>query len=256
MPSALLLGPNDRLSGATGPGADASQATGIQSAPAAVAFTGRDDGDFGPGAGPGGPGSDLEARQRAVVDRTWKTVRQVHGRRAVVVGATTVLQGVEADALVTASPEVALAVKTADCASVAFASADGIIAVAHAGWRGLVEGILAETVAAMRGLGATDIVAGLGPCIGPECYEFAAPDLDAVAARLGDGIRAATSAGRPALDLRAAVRGGLEALGVALLFDAAECTACGGDRWFSHRARGEAQRQAAVVWRTDGGASA
>ena len=221
-----------------------------------MAFTGRDDGDFGPGAGPGGPGSDLEARQRAVVDRPWKTVRQVHGRRAVVVGATTVLAGVEADALVTASPEVALAVKTADCAPVALASAEGVIAVAHAGWRGLVEGVLAETVAAMRGLGATDIVAGLGPCIGPECYEFAAPDLDAVSARLGDRIRATTSAGRPALDLRAAVRGSLEALGVALVLDASECTACGDARWFSHRARGDAQRQAAVVWRTDSGAAA
>lgn len=218
----------------------------------AVSFTRRDDGDFGPGAGPGGAGSALEARQRAVVDRPWVTVRQVHGRRAVVVEeGVTDLDDTEADALVTRSREVALAVKTADCAPVALTSAEGVVAVAHAGWRGLAEGVVAETVEAMRALGATDIQAAVGPCIGPECYEFREADLDVVAARLGDKVRATTDAGRPALDLRAAVRTALDALGVRVAFEAGFCTACDGSgtRWFSHRARGEAQRQATVVWR-------
>lgn len=218
-----------------------------------VSFTGRDDGDFGSGAGPGGAGSPLEARQRAVVDRPWVTVRQVHGCRAVVVDdGVTDLDGTEADALVTTSRQVALAVKTADCAPVAFTSAEGVVAVAHAGWRGLTDGVLDETVAAMRALGATDLQAAVGPCIGPECYEFRDADLDMVAARLGDQVRSSTNAGRPALDLRAAVRAGLEALGVRLAFEAGACTACDGSgtRWFSHRARGDAQRQATAVWRT------
>lgn len=218
-----------------------------------VFFTGRDDGDFGPGAGPGGAGSPLQERQRTVVDRPWVTVRQVHGRRAVVVeDGVTDLGDTEADALVTTSRDVALAVKTADCAPVAFASTGGVVAVAHAGWRGLTDGVLAETVEAMRGLGATEIEAAVGPCIGPECYEFDDADLDVVAARLGDEVRATTGAGRPALDVRAAVRGALQALRVGLVFESSSCTACDGSgpRWFSHRARGEAQRQATVVWRT------
>ncbi|MBW3558021.1 MAG: polyphenol oxidase family protein, partial [Actinobacteria bacterium] len=222
------------------------------SGPAAVAFCGRDEGDFGPGAGPGGAGSVLEARQRAVVDRPWKTVRQVHGRRVLTVddGAAD-LEGEEADALVTASADVALAVKTADCAPVALASAEGVVAVAHAGWRGVAEGVLAETVRTMRDLGATDIEAAVGPCIGPECYEFSTADLDAVAARLGQAVRATTGAGRPALDLPAAVRAALDGLGVRLVHEAGVCTACDGSgtRWFSHRARAETQRQATVVWR-------
>lgn len=243
MPSALAV--------AFGATAD-TRATGF-GPPAAVAFTGRADGDFGPGAGAGGDGSALLARQRAVVDRPWRTVRQVHGRRAVTVpGPLAQLAEVEADALVTACRDVALAVKTADCAPVALASAEGVVAVAHAGWRGLADGVLAEAVAAMRRLGATGIRAALGPCIGAECYEFSQHDLDAVADRLGDGVRATTAAGRPALDLAGAVRNALDELGVELDFEAGACTACdgGGTRWFSHRARGDTQRQATVVWGT------
>ena len=95
-----------------------------------------------------------------------------------------------------ATPGCALAVLTADCAPVALASPEGVFGVAHAGWRGLVAGVLERTVDAMRALGATEIGAVLGPCIRAECYEFGPADLDRVAARLGDGVRATTAVGR------------------------------------------------------------
>jgi len=155
-------------------------------------------------------------------------------------------QGVTGDALVTAAPDVALAVFTADCAPVALVSPEGVIGMVHAGWRGLEAGVVDNAVETMRRMGATRIDAALGPCIRPGCYEFGDVDLDRLAARLGPSIRARTSAGRPALDLPAAVSAALERAGAALVTDRGDCTACS-EEWFSHRARGEEQRQATVI---------
>jgi YfiH family protein len=223
--------------------------------PADIRFTGRVEGDLGSLAerGAAGPSPAMLARRAAVLDRPWTWLRQVHGARVVVVDGPGDHAGAEADAAVTAHPGAALCILTADCAPVALSSPEGVVGVAHAGWRGLAEGVLPATVAAMRELGATGVTAALGPSIHAECYEFSPDDLDAVAARLGDVVRASTADGKPALDVPAAVRSSLEAAGVELAIDADSCTACAVDgdgrpRWFSHRARREEARQALVAW--------
>lgn len=157
----------------------------------------------------------------------------------------------EADAVVAAGDWSCLAVLTADCAPVALGSPEGVHAAVHVGWRGLQAGVIARAVDAMTSLGATDVVAGLGPTIHPCCYAFTPGDLDAVAAVAGDEVRATTSGGSPAMDLPAGVRARLHAAGVTLVVDLDECTACGSDA-FSHRARGDAARQALFVWRRAG----
>ena len=217
---------------------------------ATVVFSGRAEGDLGSARerGPAGPSAEVEGRRRALVDRPWTWLRQVHGAEVVVVGSPGDQAGAEADAAVTSHPGAALAVLTADCAPVAMASPEGVVAAAHAGWRGLAAGVLERAADAMRRLGATEIQAALGPCIHAECYEFSAPDLDRVVAVLGDGARGTTARGAPALDLPAAVRAALVRAGVALVHDEHLCTACAADRCFSHRARGEVERQATVVW--------
>ena len=192
--------------------------------------------------------ADVEARRRAVVDLDWTWLRQVHGNTVVHVESPGGGAGTPADAAVAAAPGQALAVLAADCAPVALASAEGVIGVAHAGWRGLLVGVLGRTVEAMRQLGATDVIAALGPCIHAECYEFGAADLDRVAGRLGDTVRATTAAGRPALDLPGGVRAELAAAGVTELEDIDVCTACSPDH-YSWRARRQTARQAVVVWR-------
>jgi YfiH family protein len=192
--------------------------------------------------------SDVAARRRAVVDLPWTWLRQVHGDRVVTVTRPGGGAGERADAAVTAEPGCALAVLTADCAPVALFSDEGVVGVAHAGWRGVAAGVIERTVEAMHARGATRISAGLGPCVRPGCYAFGAADLDAVAARLGDSVRAHTLDGSPALDLPAAVRTALRRCGVDAVDDAGVCTACSPDH-FSHRARGERERQAVVVWR-------
>jgi hypothetical protein len=193
----------------------------------------------------------VAARRRAVVDLPWTWLRQVHGADVVRVHGPGDAAGARADAVVTAETGCAVAVLTADCAPVALASAEGVIGLAHAGWRGVAAGVIDATVGEMRALGATTIEAVIGPCIHPECYAFGPDRLDEVAAVLGDGVRATTAAGRPALDLPAAVRAALVAAGVdpGAISDVGTCTACS-PHYFSWRARAELQRQAAVIWRS------
>ena len=191
---------------------------------------------------------EIEARRRAVVDAPWTWLRQVHGDTVVTVTSPGAGAGTTADAAVTDAPRSVLAVLAADCAPVALVSPEGVVAAVHAGWRGLVAGVLERAVNGARLLGATELRAVLGPCIHPECYEFGAADLDSVAAQYGDSVRSVTADGQPALDVPAAVRAALRGAGVADVDDVDVCTACSDD-YFSWRARCELARQALVVWR-------
>ncbi|MDQ6613255.1 MAG: polyphenol oxidase family protein [Actinomycetota bacterium] len=214
--------------------------------PAMVRWTGKRDGDMGD---PTGVDAVVQGRRRSVIDLPWTWLTQVHGAGVAVVDGPGGSAGVAADAAVSAAPGVALAVITADCAPVAFASPEGVIGVAHAGWRGLVGGVIEETVLAMRGLGARSVLAALGPCIHPECYAFGPADLDAAADHFGPTVRALTSEGHPAFDIPGAVRVALERAGAALVVDAGVCTSCSGEHW-SWRARRDRPRQATVVWQS------
>jgi YfiH family protein len=172
----------------------------------------------------------------------------VHGTAVVVVESPGDRAGAEADAAVTAVPGACLAVQTADCAPVLLASADGgVIGAAHAGWRGLYDGVLEATVAAMAVLGAEGISARLGPCISPAAYEFGEAELTTLALRFGPDVVSATAGGSPAFDLRAGVRQALRDVGVPLDESAVACTATE-PGWFSWRGRRDTARQASVTW--------
>jgi YfiH family protein len=103
------------------------------------------------------------------------TLHQVHSAKAVrVTEGWEPGKGPEADALVTDKKGLGLAVLTADCAPVLFASRGRkVVAAAHAGWKGVLGGVLDAAVAGMTALGAKpmDIAAAVGPCIGPKSYE-------------------------------------------------------------------------------------
>ncbi len=217
-------------------------------APVMARWTGRLEGDLGPvPAGDGRAGAELERRRRALVDRPWSWVTQVHGAGVVVVRGPGHSGGAQGDALVSDQPGACLAVFTADCAPIALASPEGVVGAVHAGWRGLMAGVVGSAAGAMRALGASRIEAALGPCIHAECYEFSPGDLGPVAARLGPTVRASTATGRPALDLPEAVRASLREADVELVACEDICTACSAAH-FSYRARGERQRMALVVW--------
>ena len=127
-------------------------------------------------------------------------VWQVHGREVAVVDVPWAAgEGPKADAMVTRVRGVALGVITADCAPVLFADEDaGIVAAAHAGWRGACGGVLEATVDAMVALGAARarVIAAIGPCIAQQSYEVAA-DLRAVVLNTSPDAARFFADGRP-----------------------------------------------------------
>lgn len=171
---------------------------------------------------------------------------QAHGVGVVVGGPEEPCLGRKGDALVTTMPGAPVPVFAADCALVGLASPQGVVGAVHVGWRGLLAGVLEATTTAMASQGATQIVAVLGACIGPECYEFSERELARLEARYGPSVRAKTTTGHPALDLRAGVHRALEALSVSISADNVACTACG-PGWFSWRARRDTGRHALVI---------
>ena len=141
-----------------------------------TAFTDRLDGDLCVDL----PADVVEPIRSRVAPTPWTWLRQEHGAAVVVVEHPGQHAGATADAAVTSTPGATLAVHTADCAGVLLHGSGGdvdVIGAAHAGWRGLVEGVLGATVQRMRGLGAERITWRLGPCISPTSYEFGDADL-------------------------------------------------------------------------------
>ena len=175
----------------------------------------------------------------------WVWLRQVHGNCVHEATEPTSGKPPIADAAVTATPGLPLAVLTADCAPIAIAC-DDAVGVVHAGHPGLEAGVIEAAVAALREIGSGPVRAYLGPCIRPARYEFGAPDLARLVARFGPSVEGRTHEGRPAFDVPAAVRAALTACEVEDLDDCGVCTA-GSMAHFSYRRDGVTGRQATVV---------
>jgi YfiH family protein len=211
-----------------------------------IRFTQTSDGDFSPPDAT--DDAALTARRRSVIDLPWTWLRQQHGREVVSVEKAGAYAGAAADAAIAFVPQAPVAVVTADCAPIVLVADNGTcVAVVHAGWKGLLLGVVDATVSLMRARDAESISAALGPCIHPECYEFSDADLTPIVAAFGEEARGVTSAGTTALDLPAAVRSSLRNNDVKLVHDEDACTAHDARLW-SHRARGDKQRQATVAW--------
>ena len=206
---------------------------------AEVRFSDRADGDFA------AAHADLRGGLAA---GPWTRLRQQHGSEVVVVAAPGDGDGALADAAVTAAPGAVLTVRTADCAPVALVAREGVVAAVHAGWRGLVAGVVEGAAATVRALGGKEVSAYLGPCIHAECYEFGSGSLAELADRLGSEVIGRTAWGTPAFDIPAAVRRALRRSGIQTIIEAHLCTACDAGRWYSHRARGEPERHLLATW--------
>ena len=188
------------------------------------------------------------ARLLAAIGQTsvqW--LSQVHGTRvhyAARVGAV-----VEADAVWTDVPGVAVAVTTADCIPVVVAdSASSVVAVIHCGWRGAVDGVI-EALMRELPVDANNLRAWLGPGICGRCYEVG-DDVYEMAAAWSDGINTFSSTevgGKWLFDLPAYVAGRLRAAGVPDVYRSNACS-FHERRFFSHRRDGETGRMATVAW--------
>lgn len=197
----------------------------------------------------------VEANRSELVERfglpgapQW--LRQVHGTAVARVDRVEAEEPV-ADAAVTRQAGVALAILTADCLPVVFASDDGLVlGAAHAGWRGLVGGVLENTIAAM-GVPVSSIIAWLGPAAGPASYEIGAEVHDAFVGH-DAGAAAAFTATRPGhwrVDLYALARQRLNAAGVTRISGGGRDTIAEADQFFSHRRDAQTGRMATLVWK-------
>ena len=176
-------------------------------------------------------------------------MNQVHGDHVEVVDGPRGTALDATDALVTATPRIALAVITADCVPVLLADARaGVIGAAHAGRVGAASGVVLRTLEAMCRLGAhpPDVSALLGPAVSGPSYEVPAAMADEVDALL-PGSRTATAKGTPALDLRAGIARQLAAAGVRAIDIDPRCTV-DDPALFSHRRDAPTGRLASVVW--------
>lgn len=223
-----------------------------------VAFTDREGGVSD------GPYSSLDLGERGEGDRqdlpvNWSrlaaaidvgslvTMRQLHGSDVVRVVAPPPSSPPACDALVTTTVGLALCVRAADCVPVVMADvAARVVAVAHAGRRGIAAGVLPATAAAMRELGATDIEAWIGPHICGGCYEVPEAMRREVAA-VAPAAYSCTTQGTPSLDLGAAATAQLVASGCLPVLHPAPCTR-EDDSFFSYRRQGpKSGRLAGIV---------
>jgi YfiH family protein len=181
---------------------------------------------------------------------------QVHGTRVTVVDAPQDRPVPATDALVTTTPGLALAVLAADCLPVLLVDpAAGVVAAVHAGRAGLAAGVLEETLAAMRRLGAAPatVSAVLGPAACGGCYELPEELADEVGSVV-PGARATTRRGTPSVDLVAGALGVLTAAGVTRTAAVGGCTLEQPETFYSYRRDGRTGRHAGLVWLPDGSA--
>ncbi len=234
---------------------------------------------------PGDPPERVWANRRRVAEAigaqpAW--LSQVHGVRCVVLDGAETSTGtgtgtgtgtvIEADACATAAPRVPCLMRVADCLPVLFTDRAGTaVAAAHAGWRGLAQGVLEEAVRTFTALreasgsatdsatgSARDTLAWLGPCIGPRAFEVGAEVREAFLAQDdGAGICfEARPGGKWIADLQRLARRRLAALGVDAVYgndgSDAWCTVTSASRFFSHRRDqrllGGSGRMAACIW--------
>jgi polyphenol oxidase len=156
----------------------------------------------------------------------------------------------QADAALTRRPGRVLAVLVADCLPVLLARRDGAaVAVAHAGWRGLAAGVLEATIAALDGAGH-ELLAWLGPAIGPAHYEVGEEVRTAFCQRdtQAEAAFAANARGRWQCDLQRLAHQRLSALGLQSIHAEPRCTYAQAESFYSFRRDGVTGRMAALIW--------
>ena len=189
---------------------------------------------------------------QALLPQPPKWLRQVHGTR--VVDADALTDSADADASVACNAGTVCAIMIADCLPVLFTNRSGTrVAAAHAGWRGLAGGVIANTVAALRDAGddAADLLAYIGPGIGPKAFEVGADVYHAFT----DGDAEAQAAfvahtpGKWLSDLFHLARRALTRAGVTQIYGGGLCTYSDPARFYSYRRDKLTGRMAALIWR-------
>lgn len=192
------------------------------------------------------------AQLRRLLPQEPKWLRQVHG--ADVVDADALTETPDADASIARHPGTVCVIMIADCLPVLLCDRSGShVAAAHAGWRGLAGGVIENTVHQLRrtGVAPGELLAYLGPGIGPDAFEVGADVRDAFLARDPLAARAfrAHRSGKWLADLFMLARQALARAGVGHIYGGGLCTVSDPQRFFSYRRDKTTGRMAALIWR-------
>ncbi|TMP27330.1 peptidoglycan editing factor PgeF [Pseudoalteromonas rubra] len=196
--------------------------------------------------------ADNRAQLQAQVPVPIVWLEQVHGNTVILAeDQYDITHTPPADAIFTRSSQFALAIMTADCLPVLIASQDGQeIAAVHCGWRPLVAGILAKTLAHFK-TPASQLHAWLGPAIGPQAFEVGKEVVDQFVAlsRVHSQAFVRQENGQYLADIYLLARQQLSELGVTAVSEHAQCTVSNPEHFFSYRRDGRCGRMASLIWR-------
>ena len=199
------------------------------------------------------PAAVRENRQRLLdhcgVPKMPRWLRQVHGSAVMALGK--IAQAAEADAAWTDATARVCVILTADCLPVLLCDREGsVVAAAHAGWRGLVNGVIASCVQVLP-VAPGKLMAWLGPAISQTAFEVGNEVKQAFVSRNPEAaacFRAGDQPHKHYADLYALARLQLHALGVEEIHGGGECTYTDRERFFSYRRDGECGRMASLIW--------
>lgn len=187
---------------------------------------------------------------RAVLPADPRYMRQIHGIDVADIDALAPQAPVTADGAVAGSPGSVAAVLTADCMPLLLADRAGSrVAAVHAGWRGMAAGVIESALDALR-VEASEVLAWMGPTIGPDAFEVGAEVREAFVARDARAAEAFRShkPGKFMADLYLLARQRLNARGVRAVFGGGFCTYGERERFFSYRRARESGRMGAFIW--------
>ena len=175
-------------------------------------------------------------------------MRQVHATNVIDAGLAGCLP--EADAAYTRSHDTVCCVMTADCLPVLLCDEAGsIVAAVHAGWRGLLNGVIEKTISAMQ-VSATSLIAWLGPAIGPQAFEVGDEVRKSFMEADGSARQAFTAleSGKWLADIYLLARQRLQSMDVNQIYGGDFCTFTDASRFYSYRRDHSTGRMATLIW--------
>ncbi len=183
-------------------------------------------------------------------DPVWLT--QTHSDKVVEVNAHSASKEINVDGAITTQLQVPCVVLTADCLPLLLCDTDGtVVGAVHCGWRGILAGIIEKAVNAMEVHAKGDIIAWMGPAIGPHAFEVGSEVRDqfvAVDRSASHAFKSTEAPGKFMADIAHLTRQRLQNIGITGIYGGGHCTYTEQDRFYSYRKEGKTGRMATLIW--------
>jgi len=177
---------------------------------------------------------------------------QTHSDRVVEVNSRSGRKAIDADGAITTQVQLPCVVLTADCLPLLLCDTDGtVVGAVHCGWRGILAGIIEKAVDAMAAHAKGDIIAWMGPAIGPQMFEVGGEVRDqfvAVDRAASHAFKAIGTPGKFVANIEHLAGLRLQATGVTGIYGGGHCTYTEQDRFYSYRREGKTGRMATLIW--------